>query len=681
MSEWGYGLWDGQWGYNSDQHTDTASYANSPSGVTVNLETGVGTGGDAEGDTLIAIEALEGSEFDDRLTGNAENNTLSGRAGADTLIGGLGDDHFHVGIESGHDWILDTGGIDTLYLDDSATPADIQVARAGDNVIITLEDASTIFIENWALPENQIESIHFNDGTVFSIESLLLVPQVEDYDLNLLEDQPLTGTIELRGATEGVSFTIEQNSTNGIFALSSDGSWNYQPTENYHGSDTVIVNVTNSTGGTANSTINLTIAPVNDAPVIESTEEPYQLLGTLIQEGDVSASDVDGDSLTYAVDTLPEHGSLAINATGHWIYTAEDSYCGADTAVIAVADGNGGTATTTLDFTVNVYSGGDLTIEGDGSAGLLLDGISKDQLHLTRQGDDLNIMIDEQGTLTLTDYFTATENGIDWLQTTDGPVYLAKDAIQEGGNSWWPVEWFSGQDAVNDLLSGTWHSDFMYGLGGNDILFGGDGIDSLNGNDGDDTLVGGNSFDLLVGGNGSDTLFGDGGWDSLNGNSGDDALVGGEGNDLLLGGSGNDRLWGDQGNDTLSGGTGDDTYIFNFGDGSDILYDLSGADKITFAADVIKEEIAFLKTGTSMKIGYGVDDQITMNCYSDSETGNRIETITLADGSYMTDADINQLIQEMSAYAITEGISLNSIDDVKQQEPLMAMIADTWHAA
>ena len=528
----------------------------------------------------------------------------------------------------------------------------------------------------------------FGNGNIYNHASILehvtivepLIPQVEDYNLNLLEDHPLTGTIELIGATEGIVFTIEQNSSNGTFDLNADGSWNYQPAENYYGSDTIVIDVTNSHGSIGSSTINLTIAAVNDTPIIEGSPELYQLLGTLIYEGDLLVSDVDGDALTYGVDTLPKHGSLSIDATGHWVYSAEDSYCGTDTAIVAVDDGHGGTATTTLDFTVNIYSGGDLKIEVGGPAGLLLAGISEDCLHLTRQGDDLNIAIDDRGSLSFKDYFTAAENGIEWLQTTDGLVHLSKDVVQKSGNSWWPVEWFSGQNTANDLMSGSWRSDFMYGRGGNDILFGGDGIDLLNGNDGDDTLVGGNSFDLLAGGNGSDTLFGDGGSDSLNGNSGDDALVGGHGYDLLLGGSGNDQLWGDQGNDFLYGGTDDDTYFFSYGDGSDSLDDQSGIDSIKFAADVSKEEIIFIKTGNTMKIGYGTADLITMNNYSDSTTGNRIETITLADGSTMTDTDINQLIQEMSAYASTEGISLDSVDDVKRQEPVMAMIADTWHA-
>ncbi|OGO94349.1 MAG: hypothetical protein A3F10_00185 [Coxiella sp. RIFCSPHIGHO2_12_FULL_42_15] len=71
---------------------DTASYVNSVSGVTVNLATGIGTGGDAQGDILSGIENVIGSEFSDVLIGNAENNLLEGGAGADQLLGGVGSD-------------------------------------------------------------------------------------------------------------------------------------------------------------------------------------------------------------------------------------------------------------------------------------------------------------------------------------------------------------------------------------------------------------------------------------------------------------------------------------------------------------------------------------------------------------------------------------------------------------
>ena len=71
---------------------DTASYAASAGAVTVNLETGAVSGGDAEGDTLDSVEYLTGSAHDDTLTGNAGNNVLEGGAGADTLDGGDGID-------------------------------------------------------------------------------------------------------------------------------------------------------------------------------------------------------------------------------------------------------------------------------------------------------------------------------------------------------------------------------------------------------------------------------------------------------------------------------------------------------------------------------------------------------------------------------------------------------------
>ncbi|WP_282187867.1 calcium-binding protein, partial [Azospirillum sp. TSO22-1] len=91
--------------------TDTVSYADSDAAVSVDLETGIGRGGHAEGDRLSGIENLTGSRFDDALTGNAAANVLDGGAGNDTLSGGAGDDRLVGG--AGAD-VLDGGvGVDT----------------------------------------------------------------------------------------------------------------------------------------------------------------------------------------------------------------------------------------------------------------------------------------------------------------------------------------------------------------------------------------------------------------------------------------------------------------------------------------------------------------------------------------------------------------------------------------
>jgi Ca2+-binding RTX toxin-like protein len=71
---------------------DTASYAAGKVGVIVNLRTGTGQGGDAEGDTLIGVENLIGSAGADHLLGDAGQNILDGGAGNDVLFGDAGDD-------------------------------------------------------------------------------------------------------------------------------------------------------------------------------------------------------------------------------------------------------------------------------------------------------------------------------------------------------------------------------------------------------------------------------------------------------------------------------------------------------------------------------------------------------------------------------------------------------------
>ncbi|MCI4645890.1 MAG: hypothetical protein MRY64_14005, partial [Hyphomonadaceae bacterium] len=65
---------------------DQASYVNSSAAVTVDLSTGTGTGGHAEGDTLSLIEWVIGSAFDDTLiTSGTAVNRLEGGDGNDTI--------------------------------------------------------------------------------------------------------------------------------------------------------------------------------------------------------------------------------------------------------------------------------------------------------------------------------------------------------------------------------------------------------------------------------------------------------------------------------------------------------------------------------------------------------------------------------------------------------------------
>ncbi|QRG08712.1 calcium-binding protein [Xanthobacter dioxanivorans] len=109
--------------------SDTASYTTDSAGVTVNLLTGVATGGEAAGDQLSNIEVVVGGSGNDTLTGNASANTLNGAAGADTLNGGDGDDVIIGG--AGADTMDGGAGIDTLSYDGSTTAIKVALGEAG----------------------------------------------------------------------------------------------------------------------------------------------------------------------------------------------------------------------------------------------------------------------------------------------------------------------------------------------------------------------------------------------------------------------------------------------------------------------------------------------------------------------------------------------------------------------
>ncbi|WP_123589227.1 beta strand repeat-containing protein [Pseudomonas fluorescens] len=79
---------------------DTAWYINSKAAVNINLQTNVNEGADAQGDVLLNIERVIGSQFDDTLTGSSAVDFLEGSTGNDVIYGGDGADFIYGGLVS-----------------------------------------------------------------------------------------------------------------------------------------------------------------------------------------------------------------------------------------------------------------------------------------------------------------------------------------------------------------------------------------------------------------------------------------------------------------------------------------------------------------------------------------------------------------------------------------------------
>ena len=126
-------------------------------------------------------------------------------------------------------------------------------------------------------------------------------------------------------------------------------SLTYTPALNYNGSDSFTFSVSDGHGGTDTGVISITVTPVNDAPVADdqslSTPEETALPVTL------TATDVDGDPLSFEVTVQPLHGTLSGTAPS-LTYTPALNYNGSDSFTFSVSDGHGGTDTGVISITV-----------------------------------------------------------------------------------------------------------------------------------------------------------------------------------------------------------------------------------------------------------------------------------------------------------------------------------------
>ncbi len=162
----------------------------------------------------------------------------------------------------------------------------------------------------------------------------------------------------------------------------------YTPAPNYSGIDTISFRAADGLRDSDTATVTINIAPINDAPV------PQAVTGTLAEDGsltfDLAATDVEGDSLTYAwvIGEEPAHGSVSALAGATATYTPDPDHNGTDTFSFQVSDGTAtakGSVTLTITPTNDapVAHAGSVTMNEDGTAVIELNATDIDGDHLT----------------------------------------------------------------------------------------------------------------------------------------------------------------------------------------------------------------------------------------------------------------------------------------------------------
>ena len=239
-------------GNGNDTVIYASRYVKSHAGVTVNLHTGTGSGGHAEGDTFANIENVIGTPHDDTLIGDSQANVLGGggqlltsrygRAGLggnDTMAGRGGNDTLHG--YTGNDTLFGGAGIDTLYgyqgddrlyggagndrlfggdendtLSGGAGDDTLYGERGTDRFLFT-EGFGNDVIHSYHLGASQADSepIYLCMGTQTNLPTYTSMDQGADHVITVTFNGVTTGTITLVGintTTDNLNIVIPASS-------------------------------------------------------------------------------------------------------------------------------------------------------------------------------------------------------------------------------------------------------------------------------------------------------------------------------------------------------------------------------------------------------------------------------------------------------------------------------------
>ncbi|MCP5349621.1 MAG: tandem-95 repeat protein [Oceanospirillaceae bacterium] len=155
---------------------------------------------------------------------------------------------------------------------------------------------------------------------------------------------------------DSLTFSVSASCATSLTCAISGTTLTVTPAANYHGSGSITVSVSDGNGGSDSDTFTLTVNSVNDAPVFgsisaQSTNEDTAKVVSLAG----SATDVDGDGLTYSVSSCPSNISCSLSGTSLTL-TPDANFNGSRTVGVGVSDGNGGSASTTFSLTVNAVN-------------------------------------------------------------------------------------------------------------------------------------------------------------------------------------------------------------------------------------------------------------------------------------------------------------------------------------
>jgi Ca2+-binding RTX toxin-like protein len=315
-----------------------------------------------------------------------------GTAGDDLLAGTSVQDRYVFGYGSGHDRIVDPGGLDRITLAPGIAPGDIEVSRSATDIVLRLDESNSLSIAWDPAAGAAVEAVAFSGHEAWDAATLeaLAGPPTGGNSAPVANGDALAATedtvavfaaLDLLGNdtdADGDTLTIVSvtSGTGGTAELNADGTVTFTPTADFNGAANFGYVATDGEALSAPASATVSVAAVNDAPMpaddaLDALEDtPLVMAATDLLGNDV---DVDGDALAIGAVIGGSGGTAVLNPDGTVTFTPHADFNGAAHFTYVATDGAaaGGPATVTLDVApVNdapVFTAplGDLSAEED----------------------------------------------------------------------------------------------------------------------------------------------------------------------------------------------------------------------------------------------------------------------------------------------------------------------------
>ncbi|GGF70088.1 hypothetical protein GCM10011332_25120 [Terasakiella brassicae] len=277
-----------------------------------------------------------------------------------------------------------------------------------------------------------IEVAAVNDAAVVSEDTSFAMN--EDGTITISESQLLANASDV----DGDNLSVQNLAANGgTLTDNGDGTWTFEPADDFNGSIDLTYDVSDGTTTTAaGGTIE--VAAVNDAAVVsEDTSFAMNEDGTItISESQLlaNASDVDGDNLSVQ-NLAANGGTLTDNSNGTWTFEPADDFNGSIDLTYDVSDG---TTTTAAGGTIEVAAVNDAAVVSE----------------------DTSFAMNEDGTITISEsQLLANASDVDGDNLSVQNLAADGGTLTDNGNGTWtfePADDFNGSiDLTYDVSDGT----------------------------------------------------------------------------------------------------------------------------------------------------------------------------------------------------------------------------------